>query len=444
MKSLKYNHFDFVIIKGASLYLLLSAILVFISGCDLKNTAPEEISVDSDPSGASLSINGTETGRTPYKLKTPAFGKYLFRFSKEGYTPVEKIVDITASTSADMIVSLPKLTGLVLFDSTPPGADLTVNGAFRGKTPVLVTDLPTGSYKATFKLEGYDPREMEVMVADRIPKLCDMSMKSIYAAIKVQSDPPGANVIIDGIDKGKTPCSVEDVLQGEHTLKLIKPGFKEYIEKINLSKVEETPINIRLNEILAAIEVISNPAEARVTLDNELKGRTPLVISGLRDGTYSIEIEKPGYEKLTKEVVIKNKEDGKLDVTLDKATGGLVLNVLPLGSTIVIASTENKAISGSTPYSVDLAPGSYDVEVTKAGYDRFSSKLEVKIRETTTKTISLNKIFVKDTIVALKDGRIREGMIATKYPNGGIKIETAPGIFEEFTAGEILSVTDKK
>jgi hypothetical protein len=422
----------------------IMGVLVWISGCDFQNSGPTEIKIDTEPSGATLSINGTDTGRTPYVMKDPAYGKYFFRFAKDGYNPIEKIVEINAQTPADYVVQLPKLTGLALFDSRPPGADLNINGVYRGKTPTLVADLAPGSYKASFTMEGYDPREMEVVISDRIPKLCNMNMKSIYASVKIQSDPQGAAVIIDGIDKGKTPCTVDDVLQGEHTLKLIKTGYKEYIEKINLNKTDETPIKVQLNEILATIEVISNPPDAKVMLDDEFKGRTPAVLSGLRDGTYSVVIDRPGYEKVTKQVQIKNKEDVKLDLTLDKSTGAVILNVLPPGSTIVVVNTENKTISTDIPYTVDLAPGAYNIEVTKAGYEPQKLKLDVELRKTVTKNVSLNRIWVDDSIVTLKDGRTREGMIATKFPNGDVRLETAPGIFENFKASEILSVTNKK
>lgn len=422
----------------------LGAGLFFSEGCDFKDKGPTEVRIDTEPTGASIAINGIDVGRTPYKIQEPAYGKYFIHLEKEGFSTVEKIIEITQQTPADIVTQLPKVQGIILFDSTPPGADLTINGVFRGKTPTLVTDLTAGVYKAAFSMEGHDKREMEVIVSDRIPKLANMAMKSIYATLKIQSDPTGALVMVDGIDKGKTPCVVDDILQGEHTLKLTKSGFKDYVEKINVSKIDETAITVPLAEVLASIEINSNPAEARVSLDNEFKGRTPVVLSGLRDGTYSVTVEKPGYEKVTKQVTIKNKEDAKLDVSLSSATGALVLNVLPVGSTVVVLNTDVKAVTGSGPFSADLPPGNYQVEVTKAGYERSKFPVDIELRKTFTKTINLMKIFVKDTVVLLKDGRTREGMIATKYPNGSIKLETAPGIFEDFKAEEIQSIESKQ
>jgi hypothetical protein len=270
-----------------------------------------------------------------------------------------------------------------------------------------------------------------------------MNMRSIYATIKVESKPPGAAVVIDGIHKGQTPCSVDDVLVGNHTLKLVKDGYKQYQDEIKLTQTGTFPISIQLEEQLAVLDVFSTPAEARVNLNDEFKGKTPLQIPGLRDGKYTVTIEKPSYEKVVKTVEIKKTQDAKLDVTLEKATGLLALNILPFGSGVVIDS-EQKGVSAEGPFNVELSPGSYKVEVTKAGHRSQSFKVDVEIRKTTTKNVTLSRIWVKDTMVLLKDNRVKEGMLVGKYPNGNVKIEMSPGVFDEIPADQIKQVDSIK
>ncbi len=418
--------------------------IFFLAACQPRPSEESlEIRVDSEPSGAFLSVNGKEVGRTPHVLQEPTFGKYLLQFSKEGFESVDRVVAISQDSPHDLVVPLQRLMGLVLFQTVPPGAEVTVNGIFKGKSPLLVTDLPTGGYKVAFRLEGYDPREMELTLNDRTPQLCQMNMKSVYATVRVDSKPPGAAVMIDGIHKGQTPCSIDDVLVGNHTLRLVKDGYKEYQDEIKLAQTGVYPVTIQMEECFAALDVVSTPAEARVAVNDEFKGRTPLQVDKLRDGKYTVTIEKPGFEKVVRTVEISKTRDAKLDVTLEKATGVLSLNIAPAGCAVAVDG-ELKGVSAEGPFALELSPGSYKVEISKARYKPQSFKLDVGVRKTTSRDVALQRIWVKDTVVVLKDGRVIECMLVAKYPNGAIKVESGPGITQEFSAGEIDSIAPFK
>lgn len=424
----------------------LAALVAFgFTGCTMDTGAPSSgVKVDSDPPGAVLSINGKEVGRTPYLWKSPLAGKSLLQFAREGYEPFDRVVNVDPAAPADVVVKLQRLQGLVLFQSSPSGAEVTVNGSFKGKAPLLSTDLPSGKHKVVFRLEGYDPREVDLEINDRAPQVCAMNMRSIHATVRVESVPPGAAVMIDGIHKGQTPVTVEDVLIGDHKLKVVREGFKDFETDLRLAQTGTFPVTVKLEERFAALDVVSSPVDARVTLNDEFKGRTPLQVSGLRDGAYTVTIEKTGYDKVTREVKIARNQDAKLDISLEKGTGLLSLNVSPSGASIVV-DDELKGSSTEGPFTLELPPGTYKVNVKKAGYRPTTFSLAVIARKTASRDVSLQKIWVKDTMVVLRqDQRVREGMLVAKYPNGTIRIETSVGVFEEYSADEVQSVTPVK
>ncbi|NUN93547.1 MAG: hypothetical protein HUU04_07185 [Verrucomicrobiae bacterium] len=71
--------------------------------------------------------------------------------------------------------------------------------------------------------------------------------------------------------------------------------------------------------------------------------------------------------------------------------------------------------------------------------------MTVVARKTVSREVSLQKIWVKDTTVVLRqDQRVREGMLIAKYPNGTVRLETSPGVFEEYAADEIQTVAPIK
>lgn len=421
------------------------ALALVLAGCEPpKPLGPQQIKIETEPDGATLVVDGHEIGKSPQSLTQPPFGKHLIQASKDGFLPLDQTLVVGADTPPDLTLKLERLHGLVLFETTPSGAEVSINSIVKGRTPYLSTDLPAGSYKIGFALDGYDPREAELIVTDRTPKLCSMNMKSNLATVRVESKPAGAAVIIDGSHRGVTPCTVENVLIGNHKLKLIKDGFKEYVDDdFKISQSGTVPVSVSLKEQFAVLDVTSTPSEAKVTVNEKYKGLTPLQVGDLRDGKYTVLVERLGFEKVTRTVEIKKTENAKLDVTLEKSTGTIALNIKPEGA-LVVVNSEQKGVSAEGPFTRELMPGKYKIEISKAGHRPASFEAEIVLRKTFSKDVTLQRIWEKDTVLELNTGRVREGMVISEYPNGTIRIETAPGIFEEYTKEEIKSKTPIK
>ena len=76
-----------------------------------------------------------------------------------------------------------------------------------------------------------------------------------------------------------------------------------------------------------SIEVTSVPPGARVLLvstdaggagEPQTKGSTPVTITGLQPGKYTVDLEKPGYKFFQKEVEVKPGKTLKVDAPLKK------------------------------------------------------------------------------------------------------------------------------
>jgi len=56
------------------------------------------------------------------------------------------------------------------------------------------------------------------------------------ADLSVASNPPGAQVILDGLDVGVTPLVLSGMTTGSHVLRITMPGFTDYEEQIMLNE----------------------------------------------------------------------------------------------------------------------------------------------------------------------------------------------------------------
>jgi hypothetical protein len=71
-------------------------------------------------------------------------------------------------------------------------------------------------------------------------------------SISITSTPPGANVILDGVNQQvKTPTTLAQITPGAHTVKLTKLGYKAYTTQVTVLAGQTTSINANLVRILA-------------------------------------------------------------------------------------------------------------------------------------------------------------------------------------------------
>ena len=122
--------------------------------------------VSSDPSGADVYVNGEKmASKTNSVLKLPP-GYHSVRVEKDGAV-AERSIEIGQNDLASHQFML-RSGGLsripVRFESTPPGAEVTLNDKTRaGRTPVEI-QLAPGAYWVAFSLKGHRPVSEEVEI----------------------------------------------------------------------------------------------------------------------------------------------------------------------------------------------------------------------------------------------------------------------------------------
>jgi hypothetical protein len=75
----------------------------------------------------------------------------------------------------------------------------------------------------------------------------DESVGAVSAKLNVGSDPPGADIAIDGSFVGNTPSDVQ-VTEGDHTVTVRKAGFKDWERKLKVSGGSSVHLNAELEK----------------------------------------------------------------------------------------------------------------------------------------------------------------------------------------------------
>ena len=118
--------------------------------------------ITSNTSGASIYVDGSYRGITPVTLSGLTTGSHTVRILQSGYndysltTLVYAGQTTTVSTALITSTPTPTQTGSIVITSSPTGADVYIDGSYRGISPVTLSGLTTGSHTVRILQSGYN------------------------------------------------------------------------------------------------------------------------------------------------------------------------------------------------------------------------------------------------------------------------------------------------
>ncbi len=132
---------------------------------------------------------------------------------------------------------------LLTLNTRPGNATVLVDGRRIGTTPLAGVEIPRNAQRILFQLEGHLPAEMPIPSrGDRL----EVALEAIPYTISVVTDPPGAEVLLNGSPVGRTPLTALSVPStGKPRLQIRMQGYEEWNGM--LEKDLEFPEVIRLN-----------------------------------------------------------------------------------------------------------------------------------------------------------------------------------------------------
>ena len=133
------------------------------------------------------------------------------------------------------------------------------------------------------------------------------------------------------------------------------------------------------------LEVVSTPSNAEVILDNEHRGRTPLLIASIGDGRHLLVLQKAGYYTVSRWIDYSG--DYMLyEATLLPITGFLSLTISPAESTVTVG--DGRILPGFS----EMPVGSYSVLARAFGYADYKGSISILERSLTPLDIVLSPV----------------------------------------------------
>jgi outer membrane biosynthesis protein TonB len=138
--------------------------------------------------------------------------------------------------------------------------------------------------------------------------------------LKIETQPPGGIVQVNGQTKGATPVEFGDLPLGVYEIKIDLKGYDSKTQSVTLTEAQpKAELKLALARPAPAMGVAdfaSTPPGATVTVDGAKAGTTPVVGYKLRPGAHAVEMAKEGFEDWSGTVTVQVGTPAKIEQAL--------------------------------------------------------------------------------------------------------------------------------
>jgi serine/threonine-protein kinase len=136
--------------------------------------------------------------------------------------------------------------------------------------------------------------------------------------LRVETEPAGATVVIDGAEAGQSPVALSNIRPGVHMVRVSADGYAPAGLTLEIKHGEvPPPLRFVMEPLTAKLRVHSEPP-ALVRLDGQPIGTTPLESSSLAPGHHEIRLERRGYAPASQKLEAHAGEPVEVSLTLER------------------------------------------------------------------------------------------------------------------------------
>jgi hypothetical protein len=352
-----------------------------------------QVTIETVPPDATVYLDDKSKGPigvTPFKPKIKQ-GTHTLYLELDGYDAqsLTLIIDKTSykkTFSYTLIKSIKNPTIDVRAkagDLSANGAEVYVDGASWGPLPIS-KQVNIGRHLVEVKKPDFNLYAEWVDVREGETRTVSVSLSPLAkdSTLRVEGT-SGAQVYVDGVLKGNVPAVIEKVSPGRHFVEVKKEGFEKFEQWTEFKGGDSVTVNANLvaqapKVVLATIKVFAPDLDpAKVYLDGDLKGESPLLITDVNPGDHFLEVRKEGYKTYERQLSLTSGQNAVERVSMISAG--------PKLGTIRVISPQVEAmvyidgnLLGPVPAErSDLSKGDHFIVVKKPGFKDWEKKITV-------------------------------------------------------------------
>jgi TM2 domain-containing membrane protein YozV len=351
-----------------------------------------------------------------------------------------------------------QVTGTLKVETNIEGAEVIVinsEGGEAGRRFVFDKsasfEVPIGTYQVIARKSGFDEQQIaDVRVSKdeetlRVVELEESSSAANspgnYSTVSFETNVDRTDITViaeDGTQQRLTAFSKTAKTQlppGNYDVFATLSGFEDFNDQITVPADSSISRSIRMVKTgnLESLKIVSQPSNAKVTINGEDYGTTPVTIRDLERKPYEITLEKENYKTYTEEVDFAIQNSYTLDHKLKDSY--IRITTRPSGAKVVINGEEK----GTTPFNWSNPEWKeYDIRVERELYEPIEETVDLgkvggySLNRTLNKKVSEVTLASSESPVPMDIQIVGEGITKTYSRSAITNVELPYGSYQVF------------
>lgn len=224
------------------------------------------VEITSQPSGAAIVVDDVAVGETPATVEIIQ-GYRGIDIKKSGFKTFETNIDVIAGNDTSLArVILERADGKVSINSKPAGANVTINGRYRGQTPLALTLAPNENYGLELSKAGYEPFQRNINLEPEAALSLNETLNPILGVLRLSIEPANSELFIDGVKQSDLNQRFS-LTAKPHSVKVSAAGYADYVATVTPQPGTTQQLVVRLQtEAEAAAAAIPTTIQTSVGL----------------------------------------------------------------------------------------------------------------------------------------------------------------------------------
>jgi serine/threonine protein kinase/TPR repeat protein len=210
------------------------------------------LSIQSDPPGASILLDGKPPQGPSNTFSHVPFGTHQLTATLNDYEPLKQDLEVRRGMAPEVDLKLKPSREIAALSvqSDPAGASILLDGKPSSGPPNTFTHVPFGTHQLTATLDDYEPLKQDLEVRRGIAPEIHLKLKQSQeiTSLSVQSDPPGASILLDGKPPQMSPNTFTHIPFGTHQLAATLENYESIKQEIEIRRGMNPEIRLKFNK----------------------------------------------------------------------------------------------------------------------------------------------------------------------------------------------------
>ena len=190
-----------------------------------------DVTVTSEPPGAAIYAAANKIGETPAVIELFE-GMHELSVVRDGFKAWDGAVTVAPNMPFELpLIVLVRSDARMLVNTIPRGANVMVNGRYRGQSPVTLDLSPDINYQIGLSKAGYGATTRQVRLSSAASESITVDLTARAGTVKVNVTPADAVVYVDGRVRGNGSTTLR-LSSAPHRIEVRKDDYESWTRTV--------------------------------------------------------------------------------------------------------------------------------------------------------------------------------------------------------------------